>query len=337
MLTDRLPKYRRHLRIWVWSAALLIMVCPASAWAKQATKITVCLQWVHQAQFAGFYVAQDLGLYKQAGLEVTLVPGGPGASPLGKLASGKCDFAMAWLCDGIRQKSRGAPIVHLAQIIQRSALTLVAFGDSGIKTIKDMQGRKVGLWGDRFSLAPKALFKREGITVQQLRQGSSMAPFVLRALEVASAMRYNEIHQLYQAGIDLKDLVIFKFADLGLNFPEDGIYTTEANWQSRTQLCRRFVSATLQGWKTAFAKPEQTLKSVMKRVEGANLASNHSHQHWMLDTMSKLIPPRTEKTPWGKVNPNDLELVNKVLLSQGFIGAPLNAASFLREAWRAPK
>lgn len=314
-------------------AASLVAASPG--WALE--KVTVRLLWVHQAQFAGVYTAQDAGIYGKHGLEVRILPGGPAVDSLEELARGRCDFALAWLAAGIVRRAQGTPLIHLAQVTQRSAQLLVALADSGIRDISDLQGRRVGLWGGLLSLAPKALLQRQRITVQEVTQGTTVAPLVMRAVDAASAMRYNEYHQIYQAGIDFDGLVVFDLAAHGFNFPEDAIFTLERTWQQRPEVCRRFTAATLEGWQQAMARPDQALESVMRRVRKANLASNRSHQAWMLKTMSQLISPGAPDRPAqpGRLDPGAYGLVSRILLEHGLIPVQVPRQDLVKEAWRA--
>lgn len=318
-------------------ATALLVACLALPNAALALdKVKLQLQWVHRAQFAGFYMAQDMGLYKKAGLEVEIKPGGPGIDPLGELAALRCDFATAWLSQAILLKGKDVPLLHLAQLMQHSALLLVTWADSDIESIQDLQGKRVGLWRKQFALAPRALFHREGISVEEVPQRVTMTPFLERAVDAASAMRYDEYNQIYQAGIDLDQLRIFDFVELGLNFPEDGIYTLAHTWRERPDVCRRFVAASLKGWHLAFAQPEMALKSVMRRIDPAQLTSNIAHQRWMLNSMQKLITSRVGQTLMGHLASYDLLLVNQVLIKQGYLKEPIKAEGFVVEAWRAP-
>jgi NitT/TauT family transport system substrate-binding protein len=318
------------------ASVLLAALLLAPAGAQAADKVRLQLQWVHQAQFAGFYLAQDLGLYGKAGLEVEIKPGGPGLDPLIELAAGRCDFALSWLSEALQRRGKGVPLLNLAQLVQRSSLLLVTFADSSIKNIKDLQGKRVGLWSRQFALAPRALFHREGVRVQEVPQNVTMAPFLMRAVDAASAMLYNEYHQLYQAGVDLNQIRVFDFVELGLNFPEDGLYALNQTWAQRPEICRRFVAASLEGWHQAFAQPEKALAAVMKRVDASHLASNQAHQRWMLNTMQKLITNRVGLVLMGQLSSFDLKMVNQVLVQQGFLPAPVPLEEFAVPAWKAP-
>ncbi|MCB2193082.1 MAG: ABC transporter substrate-binding protein [Deltaproteobacteria bacterium] len=326
-----------RLRVGMIYIAAVFVVCallPVQAGAGGLAKVSLQLQWVHQAQFAGFYLAQDLGLYRKAGLEVELRPGGPGIEPLSELATLRCDFALSWLSQALVMRSKGVDLVNLAQLVQRSALMLVVFSDSGIRNVKELDGRTVGLWQRQFGVPPRALFAKLGIQVNEVSQSVSMAPFLQRAVDAATAMLYNEYHQLYQAGVDRDEITVFDFAEQGLNFPEDGIYTLEETWEQRPQVCRAFVQASLEGWRQAFINQELALASVMKRVDAAHLASNLAHQRWMLKSMKDLYTHRVGTVLMGQLSPYDLLQLNRVLVNQGFIPEPIEAKDFVAEAWR---
>ena len=326
-----LTGFRRPCFLGVLAAVCLGLATQALA----LDKVSLRLVWVHQAQFAGFYMAQDEKIYQAHNLSVEIKPGGPGISFRKELLAGRCQFAGAWLSAGIEARAQGEPILHLAQVIQRSALLLVAFKHRGINTIKDLNGRRVGLWEDQFSLAPFALFNREKVKVKEAPQNVSMAPLLNGALDVASAMRYNEYHQLYQAGVDPDQLKVFDFAELGLNFPEDGIYARESLWRQNPDICRRFVQASLEGWRRAFAEPEKALAAVMRRVDQANLASNKSHQRWMLKVMQEIITHRVSlNNNLGHLDPQDFALVNQVLMDKEITKVPVSIMQFSAAAWR---
>lgn len=299
-------------------------------------KVCVRLQWIHQAQFAGYYLAQDLGLYEKAGLEVNFMPGGPEINPLTELREKRCDFATAWLVEALLQRYRGTPLVHLAQIVQKSALLLVGFKDTGIESIEDLQGRKVGIWQLQFALPPRALFASKEILVHEVPQNITVYPLLARAVDATTAMLYNEYHQLYQAGINYEELKIFSFSELGFNFPEDGIYTLEETWQKKPDLCRKFVKASLDGWRAAYKNPEKALASVMRRVDKTLLTSNESHQRWMLKVMLNIVFHRVGEKGLGDLHHRDMALVNQVLMNQQFTYTPVSKRQFTRRAHLPP-
>jgi NitT/TauT family transport system substrate-binding protein len=314
-------------------AALLL---PTAAGGQELQKVSVRLQWQHQAQFAGLYLAQDLGLYAGVGLDVQIWPYNPLLMPLDELATGGTEFALAWLSDALVRKGQGQDIVQLAQVVQRSALMLVARRDSGIGSPQDLQGRRVGMWVEQFAIPPRALFKRFGLQVVEISQSYTVTPLLAGAVDAATAMRFNEYHQYYQAGLDYDQLVVMDFAQLGLNFPEDGIYAAGATWQYQPDLCRGFTRATMEGWRLAREDPQRAFKAVMDRIGKKHLGTNSTHQRWMLKVMDEIITPADAARPLGSLDAEDLERVNRMLLEQEFLKQAVPAEGFVTRAWEKP-
>ena len=102
------------------------------------------MQWVTQAQFAGYYVALDKGYYDAEDLDVSILPGGPDIAPPQVLAGGglKCDVE---LCPQL-SRERGLPVVNIAQPFKSSGLMLTCWKDTGIKSPADFKGKTIGVW-----------------------------------------------------------------------------------------------------------------------------------------------------------------------------------------------
>jgi len=153
------------------------------------TKVTFIPQWVPQAQFAGYYITLETGIYKKKyGLDVEIISGGPQRSSADYLKNRKADFASLWLVSGIDLCNQGIEVVNLAQIVQRSALMLVTKKSSGILKLKDVNGHKVGLWDPPFATQPKIFFQQQKIKVISLQQSYSINLFLRDSVAVASAM-----------------------------------------------------------------------------------------------------------------------------------------------------
>ena len=313
----------RSSSVACWSlAAVILLIGSIPAHSEDLKPVTLQLQWRPQAQFAGYMVAQEKGFYKEAGLpSVELLWYSEGDPPMKRMLDGKVDFCTAWLSQAITVRAKGEKIVNIAQITQKSALMLVARRTSGIVKPQDMTGRRVGLWGADFDVQPLAFFKKLNIQPKVVPQSYSMTPFLRGAVDVASAMYYNEYHKLMEAGLSADEIQPFFFSDFGLNFPEDGLYCTEAERRDRAQTCFAMVSASIKGWAYAAKNEAETLDMVMSYCDRAQLATNRNHQRWMLRAMIELIQHRVgkESAQWGTLLPGEYENVANVLRQQGFI------------------
>ncbi|MHC1726850.1 MAG: ABC transporter substrate-binding protein [Syntrophobacteraceae bacterium] len=245
--------------------------------------------WTPQAQFAGYYVAYEKGFYREQGLEINIMRGGPERPATQWIKKGAADFGIMFLTTGIQERANGTDMVNIGQVIAKSSQLLVAKRSSGIDTYKKMDGKKVGVWGDEFNILPAALFRKYGLHVTTVPQSSTVNLFLRGGVDVASAMWYNEYHSILNAGVEPEELVVFRLAENGVNFPEDGIYCLESTWKKDPEGCCRFVQASLKGWRYAFEHREEALDIVMKYVNETNVPTNRVHQKWMLDRLSEVI------------------------------------------------
>lgn len=320
---------RPHL-LALLALSILLAARPAGLGALKPASLMPL--WTPQAQFAGYYVAREKGLYARHGIDLRILPAGPGRSPAEALREGQADFAILWLTTAITHRANGLPLLHLAQISQKSSLLLVSRKSSGIRTIADMAGRKVGLWPGDVAIPARTLFASRGIQVREVTQGQTLNLFLRGGLDVASATWYNEYHTLHSSGLDPDELNVVFLSEQGLNFPEDGLYALEATVQRDPALVRGFVEASLEGWREAFAHPEEALDLVLRAAREARQPANRMHQRWMLDRMRDLMQPATPGTRPGELREADYAAVAQTMVRLKFIPrAPDPAPSFL---WR---
>jgi NitT/TauT family transport system substrate-binding protein len=284
------------------------------------SQVSFIPQWIPQAQFAGYYVAYEKGFYRQHNLDVKILRGGPEWPASDMVTRGRADFGTLFLANGIEKRAHGGKLVNLAQIVQRSALMLVAKKSQGILKPEDINGHKVGLWGDEFRLQPRAFFGTYHLQVTEVPQSTTMNLFLRGGVQVASAMWYNEYHALLNAGMNPDELTTFFLSDYGMNFPEDGIYCREDLAKRHPEQCRAFVAASIEGWKYAFAHPDEALDVVMQYVQAANVSTDRVHQKWMLEKMRELIQPQGSDLPLGTLKEEAYARVARALQEAGMIG-----------------
>jgi NitT/TauT family transport system substrate-binding protein len=252
-------------------------------------KVTFIPQWQPQAQFAGYYVAIEKGFYRQHGIDLTILRGGPGMEPSRLLVEGQADFGTMFLSTAVQKRAQGMNLVNIGQMVQRSSLMLVAKKSSGIYLPKDIDGKLVGLWGPEFQMQARAFFNKYHLKVTVIPQAATVNLFLRGGVDVASAMWYNEYHLILNSGVDPDELTTFFFFDHDMNFPEDGIYCMASTLEKDPELCCRFVQASLEGWRYAFDYEKEALDIVMKHVEEANVATDRAHQQWMLERMRDIM------------------------------------------------
>lgn len=273
------------------SAAALAMATAANA----ADEVKLQLQWVTQAQFAGYYVALDKGFYEEEDLDVTVLSGGPDIAPPQVLAGGGADVMLNWMPSALAAREKGLPVVNIAQPFKTSGLMLTCWKDTGITSPQDFKGKTIGVWffGNEYPFL--SWMSQEGIStdggedgVTVLKQGFNVDPLLQRQADCISTMTYNEYGQVLDAGVSEDELVTFKYEDQGVATLEDGIYALEENLKDPAFKDKmvRFVRASMKGWKYAEANPDEAAEIVLENDESG--AQTEAHQKRMMGEIAKL-------------------------------------------------
>ncbi len=265
--------------------------------AEAADPLTLQLKWVPQAQFAGYYVAQAKGFYRDAGLDVTIKPGGPDVNPSQLIAGGGADVIVDWMPSALAAREKGVPLVNIAQVFEHSGMELTCRRDSGIKTPADFPGKTLGVWfsGNEYPflawMSKLKLATTGGPTgVAVLKQGFNVDPLLQKQAACISTMAYNEYWQLIDAKMKPEQLVVFKYEAEGVATLEDGLYTTEAKLADKAMADRlsRFVKASMQGWSYAIAHQDEAVRIVLQNDTAG--VQTEGHQARMMAEVAKLIP-----------------------------------------------
>ncbi|MBP2665257.1 MAG: transporter substrate-binding protein [Firmicutes bacterium] len=278
------------------------------------------LQWSHQAQFAGYYVALEKGFYKDKGLDVSIVPGGPGLDAADFLIRGQVDFASLWLSAALARSEKDIPLVNLAQVVNSSNLVLMTWKKDNISTLSDLSGKKISVWGGDFRAPYAAWLQAMNARPELVPQYYSVNLFLQQGVVACSAMYYNEVHMAYQTGIDMDELKLFFLRDDEFGFPEDGIYITRDALAKNPEQARNFREASLDGWKYAAENPDEALEIVMQYVIKDNVPTNRPHMKWMLEKiLTSVIPGTQDAWAFGRLSRQDYSRTVQVMRQQGLL------------------
>ncbi|MGD9508490.1 MAG: ABC transporter substrate-binding protein [Geminicoccaceae bacterium] len=287
--------------------------------AEAADPLTLQLKWVTQAQFAGYYVAKDKGFYEEAGLDVTINPGGPDIAPPQVIAGGGADVIVEWMPAALASREKGVPLVNIAQPFKKSGMMLTCRKDTGITKPEDFRGKTLGVWfyGNEYpflSWMAKLGIPTDGSPqgVKVIKQGFNVDPLLQRQADCISTMTYNEYWQVIDAGIKPEDLIVFKYEDQGVATLEDGLYATEKSLADPAMADKlaRFVAASMKGWAWARENPDEAAEIVLENDTTG--AQTEKHQTRMMGEINKL----TEGSN-GVLDPADYERTVQILLSGG--------------------
>jgi NitT/TauT family transport system substrate-binding protein len=300
-------------------AALAAAASLSATVAQAQDKFTIQLQWVTQAQFAGYYVAKDKGFYDAVGLDVTIKPGGPDIAPPQILAGGGADIMVNWMPSALSARENGLPVVNVAQPFKSSGMMLTCRRDSGIASTDDLAGKTLGVWffGNEFpflswmsQLGLGTDGGDNGVTV--LQQGFNVDPIFNGQADCVSTMTYNEYWQVIDGGLSADELIVFKYEDQGVATLEDGLYVLEDNLSDPAFADRltRFISASMKGWKYAEANVEEAVEIILENDDTGT--ATYEDQSRMMGEIAKLTAGSN-----GALDPADYERTVATLLAGG--------------------
>lgn len=130
--------------------------------------------------------------YKNQGIDLEIIPGGPGIVPSQNLAKKKETFGTDLLIGAMSLAAKGAPVINIGQIFQTTALALITKKSTNINSPQEMDKKKVGVWPGLFQVPPIVMFRRLKVAPVTQIQKFSMVEFIEGKVDVASAMTYNE-------------------------------------------------------------------------------------------------------------------------------------------------
>lgn len=319
------------------SAALLLAACSAGGddggdggdaggGGGDLTPVKLQLQWLPQGQFAGYFAAVENGYFEEEGLQVEIIPSGGDIVPQDALANGDVDYAIAWVPKVLGSIEQGANLTNIAQIFQRSGTLQVSWADSGIDSVADFEGKKIGSWGFGNEWEIFAAMAAEGLdssTVEIITQDFNMNAFLQGDIDAAQAMTYNEYAQLLET-VDPDTGELYTEDDFNVISYQDtvGAMLQDAIWADTERLesdeayqetTVAFLKAVIKGWEFVRDNPEDASEITIAAGSGWG----PSHELWMVNETNKLIWPAPngigviDEAAWDQTVEGALSAVNE--------------------------
>jgi NitT/TauT family transport system substrate-binding protein len=279
--------------------------CGTEALGGEPVPLEFQLQWVTQAQFAGYFAAADLGFYEDAGLDVSILEGGPDIAPQQVVADPNGpELGEAWVPKVLVAREEGADLVNIAQVFQRSGTLEVSWADSAITSPEDWAGKRVGSWGFGNEFEVYAAARQAGLEPNEdfevVTQPFDMSLLLNREIDAAEAMIYNEYAQVLEAQnpetgelYQPEDLSIIDFNEVGTAMLQDHVIARESwladetNGVANEQVATCFLRASFQGWMHCRDNPDECVQIVLDRSP----ILGEGHQAWQMNEINALIWP----------------------------------------------
>ena len=328
-LYDYPPQKRRTA--WVGAVSMLFLIAALSLADCRATRretvatpvesVAVRLKWLHQAQFAGFYCAKELGFYRQNGLDVALERGGapdptsPLPSPaIQMVSSGSEDFGVAGADQILLARDKGIPLVAVAVIYRKSPVCYFALKRSGITRPQDFVGKRVAVrLGGNEEVTYRAMMKKAGVDTRKVAEVPvkyDMTPLFAGRVMAWPGYSINEPIVAQEEGYEVN---LIWPSDYGVSLYADTLFTTEKMIKDKPDLVKRFVAATLEGWAYAIDHQEEAVKFTLKQSD----TLKEAHERTMMKASVELLKP--DDKPIGWMDASKWHELQDLLLEAGFL------------------
>ena len=274
-------------------------------------------QWTAQAQFAGYYVAEAMGFYREAGVNVRIEHPSATQPAMTRLRKNQCQATTLQLCQAMEIVDGGIPLVNILQTSMNNAMVIVSARGKDPLTQK---GARVGIWSVGFGQLAICMSIQEQLDYEWVRFAQNTNLFVAGALDATLAMSYNEYYQLVQAGIEMTDKNVYRFCDHGYNVQEDGVYMTLDYYKKHKDQAQRFAQASRKGWEWAAEHPQEALEIVMQYVDREHIATNEVIQRLMLQEVLRLQVDRESGEREFRLRPDMVQLASRLMVDNQMLG-----------------
>jgi NitT/TauT family transport system substrate-binding protein len=243
-----------------------ILASLALAAFQAGTSTSIALNWFPEAEHAGFYAAESAGLYTAKGLDLKLVPGGPGAPVLQQVATGRVDFGVSNADEVLIARAQGLPVVAVFAPIQTSPRVIMVHEESGIKALSGLQNLTLAIEPQ----APFANFLKKKLPLAGVRfvpYTGSVAPFLADKRFAQQAYGISEPFVAQEKGAKPVNLYV---TELGYNPYTSVLVVSEKTLAAHPELVQKVVQASQAGWEKYLADHGPTdalLRKVNSQVD----------------------------------------------------------------------
>jgi NitT/TauT family transport system substrate-binding protein len=262
---------------------------PLTAEKCEGQELTFQLSFIPNVQHAGFLVAANRGFYEDEGLAVEVIPAGPNVDPVSVVGDGTASLGQVDYGQMLRARAAGVPIRMIAQTYKQSYLNWYAAADSGIETMADWKGKRIGRTqvGDDPELI--AMLATADLTlddIETVQQDFGIEEFMDRKVDLATGVPFYH-PAVFNGQTDLKwpeDFNIFTPEEYGAPVASQGVVTTEQMIQEEPEALRCFLRASIRGWQAVFDDTEAAVDDVMTFIPEGAIPREHQSPA-MLDVL----------------------------------------------------
>jgi len=310
---------------------LHILLLSASSNEKEFHKVSLQLAWLHQFQFAGYYMAKEKGYYRDLGLDVDLLEYASGMNVYNEVIEGNSEFGVG-RSSMIRYDSSGKKIVMLAAIFQSSPDILITLQESGIERIEDFKGKFIMKTKEAIDNASiNAMLRVHHLNIDELHfveHTFNLKDLIEKNVDIYAAYISNEPYTLDRLGIKYR---VFSPSDDGFDFYSDILFTSRDYLERNPHIVRKFRAASLQGWEYAFSHIEESVDVILQKYN----TQNKSREALLYEAKVLKELAYKENSYLGEIDKNQLQRSYDIYKILGFTQEPLNTEKLIYDAHKS--
>lgn len=272
----------------------------AGASPPAATPVIVQLDWVAEPEHGGFYQAQARGFFRDAGLDVTLIPGGPNAFVMQKLATGQAHVGQADSTNTLVAIHEGLPLIQIGAVFQNDPSVLMLHADNPVDSFEDLDGRTI-MARPGWVFLPY-LKNKYGIDFQVIPQNFSVANFIADPNFIQHGYYIAEPYHIEQGGAKPPK---FLYAwDAG--FDAYTVLVANRPWaEANAEALRAFLRAYIAGWRDYLEGDPAPAHALMKEANPNNTDEFLAYSRGMIQQERLVIGRGPEGGPAqiGRISP----------------------------------
>ncbi|RLA80590.1 MAG: diguanylate cyclase [Epsilonproteobacteria bacterium] len=291
-------------------------------------KVSLQLQWKHQFQFAGFYIAKEKGFYKDIGLDVEIKKFNDKSNIVNDICTGKTTFATSYP-SVILEKFNGKDIVLLSAILQLSPHVLISLKSSGIKSIQDFKNKRIMIESSAILTATiKSMLKSHNISfddMKRLKHTFNIDDLIEGRTDIVTAFTSNELYELKRRGIKYD---IWNPKDYGFDFYDVILFTSNEEMKNNSKRVKNFRKASLKGWEYAFNNIDETVDLILEKYNTQN--KTKEALHYEAKILKKLTYKETTKL--GNIDTNKVQRIYDMYNLMGLVQNKIEFKDFIYDS-----
>jgi NitT/TauT family transport system substrate-binding protein len=304
----------------------LVLASAGSLSAQGMTTVSVYEAWFIHNESMGDPVAVEKGIYKKANLDVKVIGGGPGLSPIERTMAeakkGNVAFGVDYIWNILEAREKQKlPLVVVAHDFQKSAVRLLSWKE--LKSAADIQGT-VAAWIGYDKMVKAAVgpdWEKKIKVVNQQGDPATIGAWLKKDYQFAHAMLYNEV--LVAKRTAKEKYYVYSFADFGIDWPENAVFTTEEIVQKHPQVVQAFITGRYEGYKYALANRQEAVQILVKY--NSNLKGGEAHELEGMDAIAAvMVTDSSKKNGLGYIDPASWKRVVDGLSRAKLMSASVN-------------